>query len=265
MSLVLNLSAVVALVPATLLSVRPLPVGDTRFWVALAVATVGAVGWSLVRIGEHWDIGLGVALWVSISSTLIAYWGLVLLWREAAGLVVLLAPYLLLAGVIASLLDRPSGAGMTGGLPPGMIAIHVAATLATYGMATLAAIAGIAGVLKEQTLKSKREWGWAVALPSVWVAEALQFRLLVGALAVLVAGIVTGMSLQWSETGSLLASDHKTVLSLVAAGVLAAILVLHARAGLRGRQAARAVLAAYLLLTLAYPGVKAVRLLLTGD
>jgi len=45
-------------------------------------------------------------------------------------------------------------------------------------------------------------------------------------------------------------------LVLLAFAVIGALLVLHYRSGLRGQRAARLVLLAYLLLTLAYPGVK---------
>ena len=54
----------------------------------------------------------------------------------------------------------------------------------------------------------------------------------------------------------MLAFDHKTVLSLLAFAVIGLLLFVHYRIGLRGRRAARLVLLAYLLLTLAYPGVK---------
>ncbi len=81
---------------------------------------------------------------------------------------------------------------------------------------------------------------------------------------VLGAGIVTGMALQYLASGELLAFDHKTVLSLLAFAIIGALLVLQLRSGLRGRRAARLVLAAYLLLTLAYPGVKLVTDVLIG-
>jgi 2C-methyl-D-erythritol 2,4-cyclodiphosphate synthase len=71
-------------------------------------------------------------------------------------------------------------------------------------------------------------------------------------------------SLAGIASGELLAFDHKTVLSLLAFAIIGALLVLQFRSGLRGRRAARLVLAAYLLLTLAYPGVKLVTDVLIG-
>jgi ABC-type uncharacterized transport system permease subunit len=54
----------------------------------------------------------------------------------------------------------------------------------------------------------------------------------------------------------LLVFDHKTVLTITAFVVIGGLLAAHYKTGLRGRQAARIVLLAYLLLTLGYPGVK---------
>jgi ABC-type uncharacterized transport system permease subunit len=50
--------------------------------------------------------------------------------------------------------------------------------------------------------------------------------------------------------------SHKTLLSILAFAVIGLLLILHQRTGLRGQRAGRLILVAYLLLTLAYPGVK---------
>ena len=70
--------------------------------------------------------------------------------------------------------------------------------------------------------------------------------------------------MQYVISGEFLALDHKTLLSFLAFGVIGLLLILHHRSGLRGRRATRLVLLAYLLLTLAYPGVKVVTDLLIG-
>jgi ABC-type uncharacterized transport system permease subunit len=58
--------------------------------------------------------------------------------------------------------------------------------------------------------------------------------------------------------------DHKTVLSFAAFLAIAGLLWVHHRGGISGRRAARYVLFAYLLLTLAYPGVKFVSDVILG-
>jgi ABC-type uncharacterized transport system permease subunit len=57
-------------------------------------------------------------------------------------------------------------------------------------------------------------------------------------------------------SGEFFTLSHKTLLAVLAFLVIGLLLLLHYRSGLRGRRAARVVLVAYLLLTLAYPGVK---------
>lgn len=264
MSLALNLSALAALIPASLLAVRPTSGAGPRLWVALAAAATGAVGWSASRLAAHWDPGLGVALWVSVAATVLVFAAVVALRPWAGRLACLLGPYLLLMALLATLSDTPAPAGVVGTLPEAWVLVHVLVSLATYALATLAAVSGLAVILKEQALKAKRESGWRAALPPVADADRLQFQLLLAALLVLGVGIASGMVLEFAESGRFLILDHKTVLSLASFAVVAAVLGLHAWSGLRGRRAARAVLVVYLLLTLAYPGVKAVRSLLLG-
>ena len=50
--------------------------------------------------------------------------------------------------------------------------------------------------------------------------------------------------------------DHKTVFTILAMLVIAIIQFLQERTGVRGKIAVRFIMFAYLLLTLAYPGVK---------
>ena len=93
-------------------------------------------------------------------------------------------------------------------------------------------------------------------LPAVADGERLELRLLAAAEIVLGAGIATGMALQYLDQGQVLVFDHKTLFALIAFAVIGALLIWRQLTGLRGRRAARLVLLAYLLLTLAYPGVK---------
>jgi ABC-type uncharacterized transport system permease subunit len=64
------------------------------------------------------------------------------------------------------------------------------------------------------------------------------------------------MAAQFFQSGQLIEITHKTALSLLTFAIIVVLLAVHARTGIRGRRAARCVLAAYLLITLAYPGVK---------
>jgi ABC-type uncharacterized transport system permease subunit len=134
--------------------------------------------------------------------------------------------------------------------------LHVAVSVLTYALCTLAAVAAAAVFLQERALKAKRPNRFSGLLPAITRAEVLQLRFLSAAEIVLLVGIATGMAERYYGDGALLAFDHKTLFSLLAFGLIAVLLLLHQKSGLRGRRAARLVLIAYLLLTLAYPGVK---------
>jgi ABC-type uncharacterized transport system permease subunit len=74
--------------------------------------------------------------------------------------------------------------------------------------------------------------------------------------AVLGLGIATGISELYVTSGEFFTFSHKTLFAVLAFLVIGILLLLHHRSALRGRRVARVVLVAYLLLTLAYPGVK---------
>jgi len=264
-SVLFDIAALGALVPSALMPLRPRPTTDRVFWAAQGVAVAGALLLVLWRVGTAWDASLATALWLSIAATLIVYMAFGLARRSSVGLLPLLGPYLLLLGLIGTALDllapsagpAPDFVSVSG--EGAWIAVHVIVSLATYALATIAAVAGVAVMIREAALKTKREGPFVALLPALGQAESLQFRALVLATLVLGLGIVSGMAVEVLIHGQLLEINHKTVLSFLALAALIALLLAHGKAGLRGRRAARIVLGAYLFLTLAYPGVKAVQ------
>ncbi|MBF0304676.1 MAG: cytochrome c biogenesis protein CcsA [Alphaproteobacteria bacterium] len=251
-----NLAALAALLPAALLPWRRSGGRDGAFWLVLALAVVGSGGWAAAQLSDSWHSSLGVALWVSvaISAALFAILSAVVpfAWRLAP----LLLPYLAALGVLAAILKgaelRPLGAGA----PAAWLQLHILMSVLTYALATIGAVAALAAFLQERALKAKRPTPLTRLLPSVADAESLTVRLLAASEAVLGLGLATGMATQWFEIGRALAMDHKTLLSLLAFAVIGGLLLAHRLTGVRGRRAARLVLLAWLLLTLAYPGVK---------
>jgi ABC-type uncharacterized transport system permease subunit len=87
-------------------------------------------------------------------------------------------------------------------------------------------------------------------------SEALELRLIAATEAVLALGLLSGMAAEYFRTGHLPTITHKTLFSLAAFSVIGVLLIARYSRGIRGRQAARLALLAYLLLALAYPGVK---------
>ena len=264
-SLIFGVTALLSLVPASLLSYRRSAEGrDLLFWVVLGAAVVGPLAFTLAQLDEVWRSGLSIALWVSIATSAAFFAVAAAVTQHAWRLAPLLLPYLCLLGLLAVVWGHVPAQPDAVDEPGTWLAIHIAVSVATYALATLAAVAGTAVFLQERALRRKELSALTRRLPSIAHAEGLEVRFLILAELVLGIGILTGMAMGYLSDGRLLEVDHKVVFSLLAFGVIAALLILHHQTGLRGRRAARVVLLAYLLLTLAYPGVKFVTDVLMG-
>ena len=262
--LIYNIAAIVALFPAALVTWRSGPGRDTVFWAVLVVAAAGSVSWSYALAAGEWHTGLSVTLWVSISASLVVFILLSLVARHAWRLTPLLLPYLIVLALIATIWSHAPERPIAATAPETWLGVHIAVSVLTYALLTIAAVAGLAVVLQERALRRKRIGALARTLPSIADGERLAFGLLVAGEIVLGAGLVTGIATGYLGAGEALALDHKTLLSGLAFVVIGLLLLAHWRTGVRGRRAARYVLLAYLLLTLAYPGVKFVTDVLVG-
>jgi ABC-type uncharacterized transport system permease subunit len=176
--------------------------------------------------------------------------------RHAWRLTPLLVPLLLLLGGMATLWENAPERPVEGAVPAGWLDAHIVFAVVTYGLLTIAAVAGAAVFLQERALKDKQPNSLTRLLPAVAESEVLEVRLLIAAETVLALGVASGMAAEHFVHGVLLPFDHKTVLSLAAFAVIGALLIARRMSGIRGRRVARLALLAYLLLTLAYPGVK---------
>lgn len=256
-NLLLSLSALAALVPASLQALRPAPARDAAFWGLLAVAVAGPSAWVLVHLTGTWQTGLAPTLWVTVSATMLLYAVTAATTRQAWRLAPLLIPYMLVLGIIATIWQSAPGQPLIAGNSEGTwISVHIAIAVTTYALVTIAAIAALAAFLQERALKRKRPNDLTRLLPSIADCDRLLVGLLQVGESVLALGLVTGMVLQYRETGQIMALNHKTILTIAAFVVIGGLLVCHYGSGVRGRPAARIVLLAYLLLTLGYPGVK---------
>ncbi|MGC2854213.1 cytochrome c biogenesis protein CcsA [Novispirillum sp. DQ9] len=259
-----SVTALLTMLPAAILGLRPDMRRDAAFWAALGLAFVGPAVLAGTIVAGHWVTGLAPALWVSIAATILLFGiGAAVvptLWR----LLPLLAPYLLLLGLIATVWQHTLGAPLPAEAPTGWVRIHITVGVLTYALLTLAAVAALAAFLQERALKRKRPTRLTRQLPSVADAERASTLLLALSEVVLGLGLVSGMAVEWLETQRLMAIDHKTLLSIAVFVLIGALLAAKHFTGVRGRGAARFVLLAYLLLTLAYPGVKFVTNVLVG-
>jgi len=254
--LLLNLWALVSLLPISAFALRRPSGRDALFWALLAIAAIGPVIVAADELAKGWLTSLSTALWLSIAASMVMFAGVCAATKQGWRLTPLLLPYLFLFGICAALAEHLPAPALPAATPMGWLDVHVLVSVATYGLLTIAAIAGLAVFIQERTLKRRRP-GWLTsALPSVADAELLQIRLLAASCIVLGCGLLTGAATQYVTNGRLFEVNHKTVFAVLAFAVIVLLLLVHQRTGLRGRRAARYVLLAYLLLTLAYPGVK---------
>lgn len=256
-NVLLNYSALAALVPAALQAFRRSPARDGGFWALLALATAGPAAWALIRAAEPWPTGFADALWLTIAVTMGLYMLAALLLPHAWRLAPLVTGYMLVLGFFATVWPGEAAGRLAAGQGgDAWVRAHIATALVTYGVVTIAAIAALAAWIQDDALKNKRLSSLSRSLPSVRDCERLLVRLLVIGESVLALGLATGVALLHSETGALLAFNHKTILTVAAFVVLAVLLGAYCFGGVRSRLSARTVLLGYLLLTLGYPGVK---------
>jgi len=256
-NLVIGLAALIALLPSAVLTARgQAGRGDRLFWLLLGVAVAGQVAWAIVVFRDHWQTGVAAALSVSVAATVILFAAVAAMTRQGWRLTPVVMIYLAGLGFLSLLLQGVASHPMVGGTGDLWLGAHIGISVAAYGLLSLAAVAGFGVILQERALRRKRPTALSRLLPSVADGEGIQVRLLGVCEGVLLLGILTGIAIRYRANGDITDIDHKTLFSLLAFVVVGLLLAAHYRAGIRGRGAARWVLAAYLLLTLAYPGVK---------
>ena len=251
-----NAVSIGLLCPALFLAVFvPNATGASR-WVNLIVAVIGSAVVPLSISFSYWEGGVAFSLRVTIFAILILYTVLCVTHRFSQKLTILLFPYLMLLTIGASSLSSVDHEIYVIDLPSTWVGIHIVSSVITYALITLAAVIALSGYLSQRAVKNKQPNKVTSTLPSINEANRLQLRLLVISVFVLILGLLTGMGLQYYSTQSLLVFDHKTVLTFLALIVILGIIFLQNTLGVRGKVAVRFILLAYLLLTLAYPGVK---------
>jgi len=140
-----------------------------------------------------------------------------------------------------------------------MEAGHLLFSLLAYAILTLAMLHAVMHLMLDRALKRKEIGPVVQALPSLFDLENHMYAQVWSATWLLTLGILTGLVWQWEDMGHFLLFSHKTVLSLFSWVVLVALLTMRKRAGWQGRRASWMAIAAYVLLLLAYFGVRMVQ------
>lgn len=264
-NLIPQFAALIAMLPLTAAAITARLARNLVLWLLLAAALAGPLALVVSDIRLGWQSGLSPNLWAIVASTLLAFGILCVARPGAYRLGGLLLPYLALSAVLAiAFSGAPNAEGPV--IDEGTwFSVHVILAIASYAVLTLAAIAGTAVLLQEHALKRRGQIGWTGhTLPPLAEAEGLQIRLLSWAAILMAAALATGAANEVLVTGYALAFTHKILLAFLAFALVLVLLYLNHRSGFRGRHAARWLLVGYLLLLLAYPGVKFVRDVLIG-
>ncbi|MFO1128272.1 MAG: cytochrome c biogenesis protein CcsA [Rhodospirillales bacterium] len=256
--------AVLSLLPTALQMVRRQAARDAWFWLSVALGLAGPTVWILGHAGS-WQLGFSQTLGATAAVTMLTFGVVAAVLPQAWRLAGLLGIYMIVVVLLAVLWQTRAGPMTDAAIDhPAWIKAHVLSALVTYALVTLAAVAAFAAFLQGTALKRRWRSGLTAGLPSLADCDLLQLRLLQCGEAVLAAGLVTGIAVEYVAVGRLFEVSHKTVLTLAAFIVIGGLLVAHYCRGVRGRTAARYVLLGYLLLTLGYPGVKFVTDVLIG-
>src|SRR5690606_5171922 len=160
------------------------------FWTLIAVAVAGPSAYAAAQLLQGALPSLSTALWLSVSASLVVYFVISIAVPAARRLTPLLLPYLLLMAAGALVASAAPERGLQFPAPAAWLDLHVAVSLATYGLLTLAAVAGFAVLMQEGALKRKQPTALTRALPSAADGERLQVRLLAVTEAVLGVGAI---------------------------------------------------------------------------
>lgn len=251
------------LTPITVFAVFAALAYGTAVWLSLR-GRAGA-GWvSVIALGLHLltllaglkaaqnHLGLALALSLVTWQTALL---LSLLWRVAAlsPLRTLIYPLAALGGLLAALPATGSGADAPQNWK---IALHAALSIFAAGLLTLAAAQALALEALDRLLHRPDQLPKVLRLPPMQASEDWLFQLIAAGFFVLSLALLSGLIFVDDLFAQHLA--HKTILSLIAWAIFAALLLGRLRWGWRGRRAVRFALSGYAALLLAYFGSKLV-------
>ena len=262
-----GLLAAVLYAVATVLLVRRLraDTGDRRVIPSVAVAVAALVLHALaLRAAIVGPAGLDLGFFNALS---LATWVLVLLLvllslgQPVISLGVGVFPLAALVVLLDIAFSSGHAAPMLSAQPAGL-QVHVLLSICAYGVLGLAAAQAIVLGIQHKLLHDHHPRRVVHVLPPLYLMETLMFRLLASGFGLLTLALASGFVFLEDMFAQHLV--HKTVLSILAWGLFAALLAGHHFAGWRGPTAVRFTLGGFGLLVLGYFGSKLVLELILG-
>jgi ABC-type uncharacterized transport system permease subunit len=199
-----------------------------------------------VHMRFSFAIALSVMLWLAIA----------LFWIESFyarmdGLQVLGMPVAAVAVLLPALFPEAHQLVNAGSLA---FRVHFLMAMLAYSLFTLAALHALLMMTAERGLHRGRITPLLSGLPPLLTMEALLFRLIHVAFALLTLTLISGMAFSETLFGKAFSFNHKTVFAIISWLIFAALLTGRHLRGWRGRLALRWTLAGFVALLLAYVG-----------
>lgn len=132
--------------------------------------------------------------------------------------------------------------------------LHFLAAMLAYSLFMLSALHAVFMGFVERRLHRRTLTKRLASLPPILVMEALLFRMILIAFALLTLALGSGILFSEALFGKALVVDHKTLFAFASWGIYAALLIGRHIYGWRGRVALRWTLAGFMILLLAYVG-----------
>ncbi len=223
-------------------------------WVAQGVPMLSG----LIQLRGQWQVNLAGSLeWSAFVMGLLYLVGWRMRPQQTRSAAVLFLT-LMVMNLAASLFLSTSAPHVRTLTDPLLIS-HLVLSLLAYGLFSIAAVFAMMDALQEYALKSKRLGGLFNLLPPLHALESTLFLMVRVGFALLTLSIVTGAFFSHQQMGVYFTFTHKVIITLATWLVFGVLLLGHHYYGWRGRRAARFTLWGYLLLALAFLGVKFVK------
>ncbi|MEI7431985.1 MAG: cytochrome c biogenesis protein CcsA [Betaproteobacteria bacterium] len=142
--------------------------------------------------------------------------------------------------------------------------LHFMTAMLAYSLFTLSALHAVFMGIVERKLHHKALNKYLNSLPPILAMEALLFRMIIIAFALLTVALGSGILFSEAIFGKAVALDHKTFFAFASWGIFAALLIGRRLYGWRGRIALRWTMTGFLFLLLAYIGSRFVSEVLLG-
>jgi ABC-type uncharacterized transport system permease subunit len=225
---------------------------------ALSIHALSLVGEIFLDGVMHFSfsIALSLMLWLAVA----VYW-IESFYARMEGLQMLTIP---LAAICVALPAVFPGQHLLTNVDSLAFRVHFLVAMLAYSLFTLAALHAILMAVAERRLRRGRVSRALASLPPLLTMEAVLFRLIHVAFALLTATLISGIFFSESLFGKALEFNHKTVFAIISWIIFALLLGGRHFRGWRGRVALRWTLSGFAALLLAYVGSRFVLEVLLG-